>query len=78
MFRSPQSIGAKVMSTIQGVEAVTSFVEAQHSANGGVMILVEGTMKKQVNIRICSVVMALFHGWMFTDLQVPSFAWAGR
>lgn len=47
------------MSTIQGVEAVTSFIDAQHSANGGVMILVEGTMKKQVNIRICAVVLAL-------------------
>ncbi len=36
------------MATIQGAAATTSFIDAQHSASGGVLLQVCGSMKKQV------------------------------
>jgi len=38
------------MSLIQGYVASPSFIDAQHSVNGGVVILVEGSMKNPVSM----------------------------
>lgn len=48
-----QSISEKVMATIQGAVATTEFVDAQHSASGGVVLQVCGSMKKKVRVILC-------------------------